>query len=265
MSCSPTRSIMHRQTSLIAFTITFVCATAAFAEVKEVSLTTEQIELNNKAVKALRAKQPDVAIDYMRAALREKGDHGNVLYLTLGRAHQLKGQCKIAKTNFSLSETKPRVKGVPEDFVSKRLIKYRSQMAELCPGEVVIQCKDPGIALSMVNTTTKAPVKVKNKAPRCGDRFTLAKGTYKITGVAKGVEKTETQQVDLTIKGDALSTAQLTIERPGKKVVEFVVPTKAIVIGASSLVVAGGLWGYHFYARNQGEQAYNEYENSTTD
>lgn len=103
----------------------------------------EQRRLNNKATNALGETPPDTdtAVRNIEAALAA-GDAGNVLYLSLGRAHQKAGRCELAESAFTKARKAPPVAGVPNDAVTSRLDRYVGELSE-CFGTLRIACQSP--------------------------------------------------------------------------------------------------------------------------
>lgn len=142
----------------------------AFAKDKKVKLTDEQININNKAVRLLAQEPPQTlqAIEIVQAAL-VLGEKGDLLYLTLGRAHQLAGQCEQAKVEFESATNAPGVEGVPDDFVSRQLVDYRDQMKMGCDGHVIVECVPDTLELA-----------VGERALTCNERSPLAPGSHTV-------------------------------------------------------------------------------------
>ena len=134
----------------------------------KVELTPDQIRINNQAVTLLKEDPPRAkeAIKLVQAALL-MGQKADLLVLTLGRAYHMDGQCELASAQFDKVMTSPQVAGLPQAFVSVRLDKYRQEMRESCPGQLVISCSAPDIMLSM--DSKKIP---------CNETLSLPAGTY---------------------------------------------------------------------------------------
>lgn len=136
-----------------------------------VELSPTQIETNNRAVRMLGETPPRTkeAIKLVEAALlMEK--QGDLLYLTLGRAYQLDGQCARAAEQFDAAERAPGVQGVPEDFVPGQLGVYRKEL-ESCMGSLIISCEPDDLELVIDGTSIK-----------CGEELSLEPGSYRIMG-----------------------------------------------------------------------------------
>ena len=150
--------------------ISGLTAGQALAKDKKVKLTDEQININNKAVRLLAQEPPQTsqAVEIVQAAL-VLGEKGDLLYLTLGRAYQLAGQCDQAKVEFEAAVAAPGVEGVPDDFVSKQLVDYREQMKTGCDGHVIVECVPDTLELS-----------VGDQALACNERSPLSPGSHTI-------------------------------------------------------------------------------------
>lgn len=135
-----------------------------------VKLSTEQINLNNRAVQLLSKEPPRTqeAISLVRAAL-VVGEKGDLLYLTLGRAYLLDGQCPEALEQFEQVERAPEVEGLPEEFIPIQLRKYRQELRDRCPGTLRVRCEPAGLEL-----------KLRGEALACGEPVELEAGTYEI-------------------------------------------------------------------------------------
>ena len=119
------------------------------AEDDQVALSAEQIELHQQAVRALDADSPEAseAISLLESAL-VVDEESSVLYMTLGRAYQLDGECRKALDAFDMAEEVPPTAGVEEEQVLARIFNYRSQIAEQCTGELTVECRDGSTELS---------------------------------------------------------------------------------------------------------------------
>ena len=119
------------------------------AEDDQVALSAEQIELHQRAVRAMDQDPPAAseAISLLESAL-VVDEESSVLYMTLGRAYQLDGECRKALDAFNMAEDVPPTAGVEEEQVLARIFNYRSQIAEQCPGELTVECRDGSTELS---------------------------------------------------------------------------------------------------------------------
>ena len=228
----------------------------------EIELTDEQLELNNKAVEALNSGRPEVAIDYMRAAIRERdaqGTRGDILFLTLGRAYQLRDDCDRAREHFATVELEPHVRGVPRDFVPKKLAQYRADFERLCSAQLSVSCEDANAEIS-INEDALGRV--------CGTTIKLKPGPYTLRAtVTSGEPSLEEHAV--TLRGDERRVVAISLRQTETIIkteirTERPVPVWAITTGATTLALSGGLWGYGAWARSRGESAYVDYKNSTT-
>lgn len=166
-------SIRELSLGILLFSCLASLASPALAQDKareKVQLTEQQVELNNRAVLLLKEEPPkaEEAIDLIQAALR-LGPPGDLLVLTMGRAHYLDGQCDKAKEYYDQTATAPEVEGLPQAFVSIRLDKYRQEMRETCPGEIAITCSAPDIVLTL-----------EDRALTCNETVEMPAGAYTI-------------------------------------------------------------------------------------
>lgn len=244
-------------TSFVFAVLCLGASTAGAQEpIKQVELTAEQIELNNKATSALNEKKYEIAVDYMRAAIRDRGvpgQRGNLLFLTLGRALQLQDRCEEAEEQFAIAAREPQVVGVPPDFVPKKLKEYRDETPDICSAHLTIECVDANARISINQAAPEA---------LCGKKLPLPSGAYRIHATVSAGTPRE-QDLERSLVGGQHETIQITLKQTIIKTRETI-PTSAIITGASTIVLAGGLWGYTAYARSQGENAYNDYKQTTT-
>lgn len=166
-------SIRTLSLAIVLFSCLASMATPALSQEKtreKVTLTQQQAELNNRAVLLLKEDPPraEEAIDLIQAAMR-LGPQGDLLVLTMGRAHYLDGQCDKAKEYYDQTADAPEVDGLPQAFVSIRLDKYRQEMRETCPGELAITCSAPDIDLTL-----------EDKALACNETVEMPAGSYTI-------------------------------------------------------------------------------------
>lgn len=151
-----------------------------------VELTGEQKRLNNKAIEAITgdSKSPSAAVRYLKAALMV-GPKGNVLYMALGRAHQLDGNCEKATAIFEKAIEAPQVESVPREQVMARIENYRGDLETSCPGVLVVECSPASVNLTVDDETVS-----------CGNEVTLSPGTYTVEGTLQDFSP-RTQTVEI--------------------------------------------------------------------
>ncbi len=192
----------------------------ALAQDMTVELNTEQTKLNNEAISALSSTppKPEIAIQLMQAALL-MGTKGNVLYLTLGRAYQLSGQCKDAEGAYQQAWQAPRVAGVLQADVIERIERYREEMTTTCTGTLVIHCSDP-----------RTDLIVDNKNVACNEPFEMKPGTYQVKAYLGSSQTTELSvtilsmeqtRIQIALGGGAVETAAKAKELNAQEVVAF--------------------------------------------
>lgn len=197
-----------------------VFSNIALAEDLTVDLNTEQRKLNNEAISALSSNppKPEVAIQLMQAALL-MGTKGNVLYLTLGRAYQLSGQCKDADSAYQQAWQAPRVEGVPQADVIERIERYREEMSTSCTGTLVIHCSNPNTDLI-----------VDNKNVVCNEPFELMPGEYPVkaylgssqtTELSVKIHSMEQTRIQIVLGGGAVETAATAEKLSAQEIVAF--------------------------------------------
>lgn len=109
----------------------------------KVTLTEEQLRLNNRAIRAIQQDPPDVAraMKLVQAA-RLLGEANRLVMLTEGRVHHTAGRCTAAEKAYSDAGALPGVVGVPDDALRARGKSYREELSE-CFGSIVINCEQP--------------------------------------------------------------------------------------------------------------------------
>lgn len=157
----------------LILTAQLVLTPAAFAQRGVVELSKEQAKLNNEAISALAAQPADAqkAMKLVEAALLLE-PKGNVLFLTLGRAQQLAGQCIAAGQSFESALTAPAVKSVDRDGVTRRIEQFRAEMKVNCPGTVTVHCSNDELELQLGDHKM-----------RCGATQDVAPGQYNLVGM----------------------------------------------------------------------------------
>lgn len=158
-----------------------------------IELSPTQIETNNRAVRLLSETPPKTkeAIKLVEAALLME-NKGDLLYLTLGRAYQLDGQCKMAEEQFNAASSAPGVKGVPEEFVGEQLKTYRKEL-ESCMGTLKVVC-EPG----------DLDIRLEGSALVCGEETSLEPGSYTIS--ARNIHSGDELAVPVEVVGGESKT-----------------------------------------------------------
>ncbi len=211
-----------RQNVILVFLLlsSMLFSNLALAEELTVDLNTEQTKLNNEAIAALSSSppNPEVAIQLMQAALL-MGTKGNVLFLTLGRAYQLNGQCKDADSAYQQAWQAPRVAGVPQADVIERIERYRAEMTTSCTGTLVIHCSNP---------STDLIVDSKNVA--CNEPIEMKPGEYQVkaylgssqtTELSVTIHSMEQTRIQIALGGGAVETAASAEELNAHEIIAF--------------------------------------------
>lgn len=142
---------------VLSLALTF-CATAAMptahAQSAPAQATVEpsnaQLELNNRAVKAIVAKDYPKAVRLFRSSL-DLGEL-NITYVNMGRAYQYMGNCKDAEKAFDKALSAPAVAQPSADKIAAVIAKYRKELKESCvPVDDSVQPTPPEVD---VNNTT---------------------------------------------------------------------------------------------------------------
>jgi len=184
---------------LLALMLSPMLAYAQDEPPPEIELDKRQIELNNEAVQALGQDPPNTAkaIELVQAAL-VLGSEADLLFLTLGRAHQLAQECKEANETFDRVESAPRVKGLPREFVKVQLRKYRQELRQTCPGTLEVVCKPETLELTL-----------KDEPFPCGQAVELTPGSYTIRAKNPETGASVSLQAEVVGMADKSTTIEL--------------------------------------------------------
>lgn len=197
----PSKPLQARILAL-ALTLTLTPALASAQKPAPVELAPNQIDINNQAIMLLDEDPPRIeeAIKLVEAALvlEPKAD---LLYLTLGRAYQLDGQCDRATEQFDLVESAPGVQGVPPEYVTARLEKYRGELTTKCDGSLIVTCDPENLELTLAGEPLA-----------CGAATSLPPGDYQITG--RNPETSAEVKIPARITGMETTRAEITLLTP---------------------------------------------------
>ncbi len=151
--------------SLLWSNVAFAEEDEEFDDVEEVELTDTQLELYNDAVVGMQESPEDAdkSVSLINAAL-VAGPEANLLYVSLGRAYQLMGDCDSAFEAFETAVDKPGVEGIPEQQIRVRLRSYIDELEDECLSQLTVECADPqtelfaeGIDELICDTPAEAP------------------------------------------------------------------------------------------------------------
>ncbi len=199
------------------------------AEDDEVALSREQLELHQRAVAAL-GEEPARASEARR--LLESalivGDESNVLYMTLGRAHQLDGDCAEALEAFDQAEEAPLTAGIPEEQILARIHNYRAQIAEECEGFLVVECRDADTVLESAEI----------EELHCDEEVELAPGRYQLEASLEGA----VTLVSVEVRGGETAVVEIALDAEERRLImardEGTRRVRESVIGASQFASA---------------------------
>ncbi len=228
---------MHMTRSLLLFTwcacTLMMLSLPALAQQPHpsIELTPEQMQLNNEASTALNAYPPDTvtAIAKLNEAL-QLGPAADILYMSLGRAYQYEDQCASAEETFNLAIESPHIPQIPHDVILKKIERYRSEMGELCSGDVIFICQDLN-AKFVVDGTTLV----------CNQTGSFKPGSYEVTVKRSGVVVNE---MNILIQGMESQSVTLTDTLDVQGPPAPPKPGKPLIFGGAGLTVLGvGLMG----------------------
>lgn len=157
------RCHVHLRSALAVITWGILSAPTLQAQAQGPQLSTEQVELNNRAGELLRESEPD--LEQARALIAEAleiGPRFDLLLLTQARIEQLLDNCGDAAKLLNEIDVAPNDPSVPRDTVLRRRDAYSSQMKSVCSAVLDVSCADPSTTLRIAENTyaCNAPIKV---------------------------------------------------------------------------------------------------------
>ena len=103
--------------------------------------TTQQVELYARASAAFdEGRYQDVVADLNQALAQGSI---NILWLSLGRAHQKLGQCRQARDAYLAVPKASAIDEPPRAQVDARAAAYLQELQDTCPGTAVVTCAHP--------------------------------------------------------------------------------------------------------------------------
>lgn len=163
----------------------------------------------------------------------------NIALLNKGRALQRLGDCNGAADAFVRVLDAPAVTEPSPDTVRGALTRYQQQLANECPGTLVVTCDPMGAKLQFVDT----PERKAADLPRigCGTLVELPPGAYNI--IARAHQQTERHRI--TIVG--VQTQTLAIQITPLSQIDQGMDTMAFLgwstLGLSGVALAAGVLG----------------------
>lgn len=123
----------------LAFTLVLLCSLTiavpgAQAQSDDAQPTVEpssaQLELNNRGVQAIVAKQYGTAVRLFRSST-DLGEL-NITYVNMGRAYQYMGECENAEDAYAKALNAPAVASPSPDKIAAVIKRYRAELKESC-------------------------------------------------------------------------------------------------------------------------------------
>lgn len=204
-----------------------------------------QSEQMLEGTNAYRAKDFRAAIEAYARVLSEGPI--NIAFLNKGRSHQRLGECAAAAEAFGEVVDAPAVRNPSPDTVRGALNRYTEQLAQECPGTLLVQCSPGDARLTLTDPNAgmgdAAEPPAAMPAIGCGRPVELPAGRYRVTMAA--YERTRSYQA--TVVGVQMSALMAEIPPPPELVVKEVEapmhPLRVAAWGSFTLAGAGLLAG----------------------
>jgi tetratricopeptide (TPR) repeat protein len=169
LSIALTAGIAHAQTGVSDQTAV-VDSTARVVEP-----TPAQMGLYEEASVAFAQGRYDDAIASLTRALEE--GKVNILYVNLGRALFRKGRCLEAKEAYDHAQDSPYVAEPTREQVQEKILAFRAELEDRCPGEIMAACTPDALRVSIDNE----PVRPCAEGP-----FAAAPGSHLVSAYYQG-------------------------------------------------------------------------------
>ncbi len=250
---------MNHKVKWIILALIFLLLSSTNVSARSGVFSDKQTRLNNDAVAAFKAKDYEKAIKYFKQSL--KLGEFNLTYLNLGRAYAFAGRCVEALDAYDRMSVAPRAEEYDPNDLYQKLQVYRAELAQQCPGRVVLRCEPRNMEYAINNGSFQA----------CPNKpLELPAGQYNFTVRLEGqttVSRTEvvglnTTYVDLKIQAKAVETLlkgeseDASTLRHANKLAAWSI----FGVGAASLATGLGLLAYtETSVRNE----YNETDNAS--
>ncbi|MBA2664798.1 MAG: hypothetical protein H0U74_21095 [Bradymonadaceae bacterium] len=180
----------------IALASLVLISTPLFAQGKPIVPTAGQLELNEQGVEAVIAGNLPEAIHLFEASLAL--GPLNITHVNLGRAYQRFGECYKAERHFGLALDAPAIDNPTPKQVAATVNKYREELAQSCPGKVVVVCEP---------ATIKLFVGDEGPLPCNGEELVRAPGDYLVRGELDG----QLSETSVNVQPMKTSRAKLSI------------------------------------------------------
>ena len=112
---------------------------------KNVTFTSDQIMLNNRAVDATNKGNFKDAELFYKAML--KIEEFDAIWANIGSTYVRQGRCIEARRALQRAAVTPSVVEIPHEFVMKKVAEYSAELEEKCTAPVVLQCITPDMTI----------------------------------------------------------------------------------------------------------------------
>lgn len=144
----------------------------------QIAPTSEQKKLNRRAYESMAQGDHQDAIEaYLRSL--ELGEL-NVTWLNLGRAYQKSGECEKAFDAYDHVSDAPPVEKPGPEVVASSLERFRGELDEECPTQIVTRC-----SLARDEPETQVFVTLDGADHPCGTTIEVDEGTHVITATGE--------------------------------------------------------------------------------
>lgn len=182
-------------------------ASPAWADGNTVTQNQAQLSLYKEALGEMEKGNYPRAVELLQAALLI--GEVNIVYLSLGRAHQKGGECRPAEEAFKKALGAPVVADPPADKVKAKVEQFRAELRQGCPGAVQVTCVNPDTLLL-----------IDGKPLTCGALMDLAPGEYTLSASLEG------QSLQQPLRLEALQTTTFSVTLDAQKKVAQPDPIK---------------------------------------
>lgn len=172
--------------------------TPAWADGGTVIQNQAQLSLYKEALGEMEKGNYPRAVELLQAALLI--GEANIVYLSLGRAHQKGGECRPAEEAFKKALGAPVVADPPADKVKAKIEQFRAELRQGCPGAVQVTCVNLDTALL-----------IDGKPLACGALMDLAPGEYTLSASLEG------QSFQQPLRLEALQTTTFSVTLDAQK------------------------------------------------
>ncbi len=211
-----------------------------------------QLDLYTEGTKAFQDGQYDQAIEYFQASLQI--GPLNITYLNLGRTYFKAGRCLEAKEAFNKVAASPQLSEPTPVQVLGKLKEYRQDLANECPGTLVVRCEPSNMRVGVDD----GPLAACTDAP-----LELSPGKHTLTGEVEGQKTSKDVQIvamertELALSVDPSAKADV-VPPPNADPPGDIAPVPTVdatdsepsrwlewtLVGVGAVGIAGGLFYY---------------------